>query len=237
MRWLLVLGLLVAGCSSDANGDAPGPSSSGAAGSDAMSRAGDGGSAATSSGGGGASGAAAGNTSAGSAQAGMPQGGQSGGGAGAGGAVSAGTGGAGGHESQGGAAGGSPMLAGAGGQEEEVAGAGGAGGASADGGAGGEPASDCVCSSGACCDGCHYLPKTHFCGEVVRTAECTGGAAPQCGAATKYVDKDYWNLFCNGDSNECTRWGAHTRFVVSTCESAQGCVAVGNQASCQACQP
>ncbi len=77
--------------------------------------------------------------------------------------------------------------------------------------AGGSPA--CQCSEGACCDGCYFRPQSHFCGEVARDTMCLGDDVPACTGAKDGIRLDYWNLFCNGDSNQCTRWGAHT----STC--------------------
>lgn len=107
----------------------------------------------------------------------------------AGGAAGAGTAGLGGE---------APSEAGAGGQADET-GEGGAAGAPA------EPA--CECAAGACCDGCHIRPRTHFCGNVVRSTTCESGT----------LISDHWNLFCDGTSaGECTRWGAHTKFVAET---------------------
>lgn len=99
---------------------------------------------------------------------------------------------------------------------------------------GGEPA--CQCAAGACCDGCYFRPRSHFCGEVVRYTSCRGDVVQACGGATETLDRDYWNLFCTGDTGgECTRWGAHTRFHGLTCEQGTGCLESGDQASCSAC--
>ncbi len=94
----------------------------------------------------------------------------------------------------------------------------------------------CQCAAGTCCDGCYLRPRSYFCGEFVRTAQCLGSTVNQCGGATDTIDKDYWNLFCDGASaGECTRWGAHTKFSNGDCPSNTGCVEQGDQASCTAC--
>jgi hypothetical protein len=93
----------------------------------------------------------------------------------------------------------------------------------------------CQCASGTCCDGCYLRPRSHLCGEVVRTAQCVGDAAPECSGAKDGIDKDWWNLFCNGDSTECTRWGAHTKFTNGNCPTKTYCTEQGDQASCNAC--
>jgi hypothetical protein len=99
---------------------------------------------------------------------------------------------------------------------------------------GGEPA--CQCEEGACCDGCYFRPRSHFCGEVVRFAECAGNVVPACGGRLEDVRLDYWNLFCGGDTGgDCERWGAHTKDTLSDCGQQSGCVESGNQAACVPC--
>jgi hypothetical protein len=99
---------------------------------------------------------------------------------------------------------------------------------------GGEPA--CQCEEGACCDGCYFRPRAHFCGEVVRTVECANSPVANCGGMKEATWSDYWNLFCGGDTGgDCTRWGAHTRYELDQCESSSGCKASGDQASCVDC--
>lgn len=153
-----------------------------------------------------------------------------GGGAGLGGSSGAGadTGGTGGSVASGGASGG-----GAGGGTDSLtggsAGAGGTTGGAGAGGSGGAAGSDgepCVCSTGTCCDGCHFRPKSYFCGEVSRSQRCyeTHGISS--------IEHDYWNLFCNGDSTECTRWAVHTKFSGAECPSQTSCVEDGDHASC-----
>lgn len=94
----------------------------------------------------------------------------------------------------------------------------------------------CQCLSGQCCDGCYVRPTSHFCGEVVRTAQCLGPVVNQCGGATDTIDKDWWNLFCDGaESTTCSRWGAHTKYSNGDCPAKTGCVESGDQASCNAC--
>jgi hypothetical protein len=114
-------------------------------------------------------------------------------------------------------------AAGAGASSVGESGAGGAAGdaANSSAGAGGQP-DECVCSSGPCCDGCGYRPKSHFCGETMRDAYCSDETR---------ITRDYWNLFCNGDSTECTRWAVHTKYVDSECPGSGECVD-GNPSFC-----
>jgi hypothetical protein len=66
----------------------------------------------------------------------------------------------------------------------------------------------CQCQAGTCCDGCYFRPTNYFCGEVVRSSSCINNS----------VDKDYWNLFCSGDTGgDCSRWGAHTKYTTGSC--------------------
>lgn len=116
--------------------------------------------------------------------------------------------------------GGAIAASGAAGMPTTAAGAG--GDATAGSGAGGEAPVDCVCAAGPCCDGCHFLSKSHFCGEVVRSLRCTNLGA----------EGDYWNLFCNGDASECTRWGAHTKYASAPCPDGTSCVGPDGDASC-----
>lgn len=96
----------------------------------------------------------------------------------------------------------------------------------------------CQCLTGQCCDGCYVRPSSYFCGEVVRTAQCTGPVVEQCGGARDTIDKDYWNLFCDGaESTTCSRWGAHKKYTNGDCPAKTGCVESGDQASCVACAP
>jgi len=88
-------------------------------------------------------------------------------------------------------------------------------------GAGGEPA--CQCADGECCDGCYFLPRSHFCGEVPRYGECN---------ANGQLELDYWNLFCNGDATVCSRWAVHTKDVTGYCDQGTSCEETGDMASC-----
>jgi hypothetical protein len=102
--------------------------------------------------------------------------------------------------------------------------------------AGGSPA--CQCSSGTCCDGCYFRPQSHFCGEVPRDSMCSGNAVPACPGAKRRIELDYWNLFCNGDSNQCTRWAVHTKYSSQECAVGTVCIDSGGgdlSASCKAC--
>lgn len=95
---------------------------------------------------------------------------------------------------------------------------------------------ECQCLSGQCCDGCYVRPRSHLCGEVVRTAQCLGPVVNQCGGATDTIDKDWWNVFCDGaETTTCSRWGAHTKYTNGDCPAKTGCVESGDQASCNAC--
>jgi hypothetical protein len=105
--------------------------------------------------------------------------------------------------------------------------------AGASGNAGSAGTAPCECAAGACCDGCHYLPKSHFCGEMVRSATCSGTSASLCLSGTTRIERDYWNVFCTGDSTECSRWAIHTRYVSSNCDAGDVCLA----ADTPACQP
>jgi hypothetical protein len=93
----------------------------------------------------------------------------------------------------------------------------------------------CQCQQGTCCDGCYYRPPTYSCGQGVRTAQCIGAVVPACGAGTKYLDQDYWSLFCGGDTGGECNWGGHVKYVDSSCGAGTGCLEEGDQASCQAC--
>ncbi len=226
MRALLLLGVVVMACSSvpDAprsgeDGVAGEPSSGGGdggagmagrsqAGAQSVARSG------SSAVGGGAAGAA---TSLAGTVAVAGSGGRSGT-AGAGGSVTARAGAGGGGTVE--------VLAGAGGDAGEPSITLGGAGGEADGGAGGDGPSEpaCVCSTGPCCDGCHYLPPSHFCGEVIRSSECQSNGR---------IDHDYWNLFCSGtEAAQCSRWGAHTKFAGGECGSGLTCSGAAGAASC-----
>lgn len=237
---LCVLGLVVA-CSSTAENVLPGPGSAGSSGVGGAGTTASGGSVSSGAGGTDAghagtevagAGGATGGTDHGAAGS-LAVGGSAG--VGAAGAAAAGSSGVGGT-------GGSSPTAGSGGQIVALAGAGGStdGGATSAGdngggaaGEGGEPAMACVCDSGPCCDGCHFLPKSHFCGEVVRSSSCIGAAS--CGGGSVRISNDYWNLFCNGDVAECTRWAVHTKYVQPECADGTSCIGADGSASCAAC--
>lgn len=97
---------------------------------------------------------------------------------------------------------------------------------------GGEPA--CQCKEGACCDGCYFRPRSHFCEERPRSFDCNVYTA-SCSVATDDIRVDYWNVFCSGDTGgECARWGAHTRYEFETCPASTKCIG-STDASCVAC--
>jgi len=227
MRALLCLGVLVMACSSTAEfqsgagGGAGGePSGGDAAGMAGRPLAGAASGAASTVEGGSTSAGAG--TKGGVSVAGAGQSGLAGAAAGAG--------------QSGAAQGGSGVVAAAGAGGEPTSGAGGAGaGAAGDsagelggaGGGGGDGATApaCVCSSGPCCDGCQYLPASHFCGEVIRSSQCLSDGS---------IDHDYWNLFCSGtDAGACTRWGAHTKFFGYQCGAGLVCSGPAGAASCE----
>lgn len=119
--------------------------------------------------------------------------------------------GGGGGPGPGGAPGGAGAFAGTGGQAGgggiTVAGSGGlagngdAGAAGRGGSAGSAP---CVCSSGPCCDGCHFRPRTFQCAsdEIVRSYCATNinGACPTNSYRIWRNTRDVW---CSGSSPEC----------------------------------
>lgn len=93
---------------------------------------------------------------------------------------------------------------------------------------------ECQCNAGTCCDGCYLRARSYSCGEVARYARCTMGEPFQCTTGTDRIEHDYWNLFCNGDGTECTRWAAHTKYVSSPCGK-MVCIESGDQAACVEC--
>jgi hypothetical protein len=121
-----------------------------------------------------------------------------------------------GHAGHGGQAPGPPSTAGAGGETKADSSYGGEAGAAT------TEQPTCVCSSGPCCDGCQYRPKSHFCGETIRDSWCSTDTR---------ITQDYWNLFCNADSSDCTRWAVHTKYVDAECPNGGTCVE-GEIASC-----
>lgn len=117
---------------------------------------------------------------------------------------------------QGGAAtheGGAHNVAGAGGRATGgAAGAATSAAGSSSGGAGAGGATNCTCSAGECCDGCHPLPSTHLCASnQVRSTHCPT-TGPSHNISTQYAD-----LYCDGvESDACTLW-VDTTYVSSTC--------------------
>jgi hypothetical protein len=215
MSRLLVLVLSLAGCSGGADFSATG----GEAGSDSGGSETVAGSAGAPQAGSEAAGGSEANAGSGSnGPAGASTGGRDEGGAG--GATTAGVGGQ--------AFSGSAAIAGAGGSSAGSAGEPASGGSpSAEGGAGGAGPDDplCVCDSGPCCDGCQFRPKSHFCGEVIRSSTCRPDGIR--------IEHDYWNLFCSGtESAECTRWGGHTKYVAPECSEGLICTGPDGFAEC-----
>lgn len=176
----------------------------------AVSLAGTGG-AALVAGAGGASGNAT--TAAGGASAGgAPAGGQAGSIA-QGGESSAGTGGT--------------PAGGAGGQTNGGASSGGTGGGAA-----------CECSTGQCCDGCHFRPSSFFLGKQNYSSSCSGSQmSPTCASYMYRIEFDERNFFCTGTSATESR-NVHIDFLDTECAIGDVCRVIGTgllAAQCGAC--
>lgn len=116
------------------------------------------------------------------------------------------------------------------GGSDVVAGSGGTAGA--DGAQGGQPSAGapqggsagappvCACTSGECCDGCHFLPATHLC-EVHALRSVTCGPLGNGDFSTNIL-KQYGDLSCSGKDADCTQW-KDTQSVVTGCPSNQIC--------------
>jgi len=98
----------------------------------------------------------------------------------------------------------------------------------------GQCVSECECSSGPCCDGCHYKPSTTICDVEVQTQYgCPWGLG--CGADVGKRTKSRFR-YCTGDSSQCTGrwsdWGNWTTWLVADyCTTSEVC-RVGQQ-KCQ----
>jgi hypothetical protein len=118
-----------------------------------------------------------------------------------------------------------------------------------------DAAAVCECSSGPCCDGCHFVPRNWRCTadtaaldglEVVRAASC-GQAELHCSTdlsilpTRRLQDRmvlDYGITWCSGTSSACDgRSEDNTKQVVSYCAVGTACVIVGAPAgaSCEPC--
>ncbi len=85
---------------------------------------------------------------------------------------------------------------------------------------------ECECSSGPCCDGCHYKSSATICDVEVQTQYgCPWGIG--CGADVAKRTKSRFR-YCSGDSAQCTgrwsEWGNWTNWlVVDYCTSSEVC--------------
>ncbi len=85
---------------------------------------------------------------------------------------------------------------------------------------------ECECSSGPCCDGCHYKSSAAICDVEVKTQYgCPWGTG--CGADVAKRTKSRFR-YCSGDSAECngrwSEWGNWTNWlVVDYCTSSEVC--------------
>jgi len=90
----------------------------------------------------------------------------------------------------------------------------------------------CECSSGECCDGCHYRPSGYVCG----TTDCdpnnhyfsSGTAAPNSSETCYYRDYEDAVNRCSGSSascanSSCTSYADVTQYVCGTCSYVSGC--------------
>ncbi len=87
------------------------------------------------------------------------------------------------------------------------------------------------CTSGACCDGCHFEPASTQCGGPDQTvSECQG----TCGGGI--VQKKRYR-YCTGYSSDCGTGNQQwiSQGVVSNCSSGQLCQESGSSASCASC--
>jgi len=176
-------------------------------------------------------------------------------GAAAGGASSTGTGGAAQHGS--GGTGGATAIGGSPGARGSATGGvgpstGGAGGASV-GGDAGDAAADagaetdagevdaraCECTSGACCDGCHFSPLGTLCGrDVLVERRCfrVVDQSPPCQSLPQHIESSTANMFCTGRSSECEHVGPLAS-TVSQCPIGSYCAdtEAGIWAQCLPC--
>lgn len=96
----------------------------------------------------------------------------------------------------------------------------------------------CVCASGPCCDGCHYLSYLSACGEVVTLSECTAGRSSDrawgeanCTGAFDYgLYQEFSVQRCSGTSADCAgAVGQKLRGVSSSCLQGETTVCIEGQ--------
>lgn len=127
-------------------------------------------------------------------------------------------------------AGGSPGTGGTGSGGLPSSGGSGSGGDLGSGGsdpgdAGEADAGPCVCSSGPCCDGCLYRPKSFACSlNQLFKAQCGNMTGQTCaGLAQTTVIRDFGDVFCSGERADCDGSREVTRTTVSGCPSSELC--------------
>lgn len=135
---------------------------------------------------------------------------------------------------------GAPSPGGGAGQAQAGGGAGSGGtGASGTGGA------LCECSSGECCDGCHFRARSYFLGEKIYSTRCEIASPDSCPGYSKYIYEAFSNQFCCGDSATCTRWAMTTQGILTTKEhdiscktdNTIVCIETNGAPTCQPCPP
>lgn len=87
----------------------------------------------------------------------------------------------------------------------------------------------CVCSAGACCDGCHFKAFGALCGVVVTSSFCTTETGP---TATSIAVADHNNVFCSGVSPECDGHQAHKDETWYPCDQGHACVTDATGSHC-----
>lgn len=234
MRLLAFAGLaaLAMGCGGTSRADAPNSGAQSGGGGEAgiAARSGSGGSAGTGQG-------VAGSGAAGAS--GAPDGGSPDAGAGAsglgGGSSEAGMGGTADAAGLSGSAGGAGIAVDAGAVAGSAAEAG-----SPDQDAGADAGPPCECTTGICCDGCHFKPKIPTLGLHVFSSYCFGSAVSACSGRQVVIEQDLRPLDCLGNSSTATQWLGDTALEYKDvpCPDKQYCVDTGlggDDAHCVAC--
>lgn len=142
-----------------------------------------------------------------------------------------------------GAAGSVPMAGSAGaGTAAGSGGAAGAGGVGVAGSAGAAGAAPCECTSGPCCDGCHFRPRSTVCDEdQVAETQCVRSTTPNflvCGSNVTRVEESVQRQFCSGSSAQCDGPTYHKADRRVECPDATPiCVSNGEGPTAAACAP
>lgn len=84
----------------------------------------------------------------------------------------------------------------------------------------------CECSSGPCCDGCHFRPATHVC-EAERVTAASCGAAqhptPACQSGKYYAYRTVADVYCSGSSSACDGSTGAPEDVAEACINNTAC--------------